>query len=102
MIKRTRNYSIVKGVQRGENGELENIKVIVDGACRSEEKAMKKAKRLNKNMLPVSAEYHAQSTTLDDEEYYKICKFGEDTIINYRSTNDIDTVVEDDILSEEK
>jgi hypothetical protein len=52
-------------------------------------------------MLPVSAEYHAQLTTLDDEEYYKICKFGEDAIINYRGTNDIDTVVEDDILSEE-
>ena len=101
MIKRTRNYSVVKGVQRGENGELENIEVIVDGACRSEEKAMKKAKRLNKNMLPVSAEYHAQSTTLDDEEYYKVCKLGEDAIINYRGTNDIDTVVEDDILSEE-
>ena len=101
MIKRTRNYSVVRGVQRGENGELENIEVIVDGACRSEEKAMKKAKRLNKNMLPVSAEYHAQSTTLDDEEYYKICRFGEDAIINYRGTNDIDTVVEDDILSEE-
>lgn len=101
MIKRTRNYSIVKGVQRGESGELENIEVIVDGACRSEEKAMKKAKRLNKNMLPISAEYHAQSTTLDDEEYYKICKFGEDAIVNYRGANDIDTVVEDDILSEE-
>lgn len=101
MIKRTRNYSVVKGVQRGEGGELENIEVIVNGACRSAEKAMKKAKRLNKNMLPVSAEYHAQSTTLDDEEYYKICKFGEDTIINYRGSNDIDTVVEDDILSEE-
>lgn len=101
MIKRTRNYSVVKGIQRGKNNELENIEVIVDGACRSEEKAMKKAKRLNKNMLPVSAEYHAQSTTLEDEEYYKICKFGEDTIINYRGTNDIDTVVEDDILSEE-
>jgi hypothetical protein len=101
MIKRTRNYSVVKGVQRGENGELENIEVIVDGACRSAGRAMKKAKRLNKNMLPVSAEYHAQLTTLDDEEYYKICKFGEDAIINYRGTNDIDTVVEDDILSEE-
>lgn len=101
MIKRTRNYSVVKGVQRGGNGELENIEVIVDGACCSEEKAMKKAKRLNKNMLPISAEYHAQVTTLDDEEYYKICKFGEDTIIDYRSANDIDTVVEDGILSEE-
>lgn len=101
MIRRTRNYSVVKGVQRGENGELENIEVIVDGACRSAEKAMKKARRLNKNMLPVSAEYHAQLTTLEDEEYYKICKFGEDTIIGYRGVNDIDTVVEDDILSEE-
>lgn len=101
MIKRTRNYSVVKGVQRGKNGELENIEVIVDGACRSAEKAMKKAKRLNKNMLPVSAEYHAQLTTLEDEEYYKICKFGEDTIIDYKGINDIDTVVEDDILSEE-
>lgn len=101
MIKRTRNYSVVRGVQRGENGELKNVKVIVDGACRSEEKAMKKARRLNKNMLPVSAEYHAQLTTLDDKEYYKICKFGEDTIIDYKGINDIDTVVEDDIISEE-
>lgn len=101
MIKRTRNYSVVKGVCRGENGELENIEVIVDGACRSKEKAMKRARRLNKNMLPISAEYHAQLTTLDDEEYYKICKFGEDAIIDYRGVNDIDAVVEDDILSEE-
>ena len=52
-------------------------------------------------MLPVSAEYHAQLTTLDDKEYYKICKFGEDTIIDYKGINDIDTVVEDDIISEE-
>lgn len=101
MIKRTRNFSIVRGVRRGENGELENIEVIVDGACRSEEKAMKKAKRLNKDMLPVSAEYHAQLTTLDDEEYYKICKFGEDAIIDYKGINDIDAVVEDDIIPEE-
>lgn len=101
MIKRTRNYSVVKGVQCGKNGELENIEVIVDGACRSAEKAMKKAKRLNNNMLPVSAEYHAQLTTLEDEEYYKICKFGEDTIIDYKGINDIDTVVEDGIISEE-
>ena len=101
MIKRTRNYSVVKGVRRGENGELENVEVIVDGACRSEEKAMKKAKRLNKNMLPISAEYHAQSTTLDDEEYYKICKFGEDAIIDYKGVNNVDAVVEDDIISEE-
>lgn len=101
MIKRTRNYSVVRGVQRGENGELKNVEVIVDGACRSEEKAMKKARRLNKSMLPVSAEYHAQLTTLDDKEYYKICKFGEDTIIDYKGINDIDTVVEDDIIPEE-
>ena len=101
MIKRTRNYSVVKGVRRGENGELENIEVIVDGACRSAEKAMKRAKRLNKSMLPVSAEYHAQLTTLEDEEYYKICKFGEDIIIDYKGVNDIDTVVEDGIISEE-
>lgn len=101
MIKRTRNYSVVKGVQRGENGNLENIEVIVDGACRSAEKAMKKARRLNKNMLPVSAEYHAQLTTLEDEEYYKICKFGEDTIIDYKGVNNVDAVVEDDIISEE-
>lgn len=101
MIKRTRNYSVVRGVQRGENGELKNVEVIVNGACRSEEKAMKKARRLNKSMLPVSAEYHAQLTTLDDKEYYKICKFGEDTIIDYKGINDIDTVVEDDIISEE-
>lgn len=101
MIKRTRNYSVVKGVHRGENGELENIEVIVDGACRSAEKAMKKARRLNKDMLPVSAEYHAQLTTLEDEEYYKICKFGEDTIIDYKGINTIDTVVEDDIIPEE-
>ena len=101
MSKRTRNYSVVRGVQRGENGELKNVEVIVDGACRSEEKAMKKARRLNKSMLPVSAEYHAQLTTLDDEEYYKICKFGEDTIIDYKGINDIDTVVEDDIIPEE-
>lgn len=101
MIKRTRNYSVVKGVQRCENGELENIEVIVDGACRSAEKAMKKARRLNKSMLPVSAEYHAQLTTLEDEEYYKICKFGEDTIIDYKGINNIDTVVEDDIIPEE-
>ena len=100
MIKRTRNYSVVKGVQRGKNGELENVEVIVDGACRSGEKAMKQAKRLNKNMLPISAEYHGQLTTLDDEEYYKICKFGEDAIIDYKGIDDIDTVVEDDILSE--
>ena len=101
MIKRTRNYSVVRGVQRGENGELKNVEVIVDGVCRSEEKAMKKARRLNKNMLPVSAEYHAQLTTLDDKEYYKICKFGEDTIIDYKGINIVDTVVEDDIISEE-
>lgn len=101
MIKRTRNYSVVKGVRRGENGGLENIEVIVDGACRSAEKAMKRARRLDKNMLPVSAEYHAQLTTLDDEEYYKVCKFGEDTIIDYKGVNNIDTVVEDDIISEE-
>ena len=101
MIKRTRNYSVVRGVQRGENGELENIEVIVDGACRSAEKAMRRAKRLNRNMLPVSAEYHAQLTSLEDEEYYKVCRFGEDVIIDYRGIGNIDTVVEDDIISEE-
>ena len=101
MIKRTRNYSVVRGVQRGENGELENVEVIVDGACRSEEKAMRKAKRLNRSMLPVSAEYHAQLTTLDDEEYYKVCRFGEDVVVDYRGVDNVDTVVEDDIVSEE-
>lgn len=100
-IKRVKHYSIVRGVTRSENGELVDVEVVVDGACRTPDTAMKKARKINKDMLPMSAEYHAQATRMNEAIYWANCEFGDDTIINYpESAND--NVVEDDIISEEK
>lgn len=99
-IKRTRHYSIVYGVTRGEGGELVDAEVLVDGACRTADMAMKKARKINKNMLPMSAEYHAQATCMKEEDYWANCEFGSDTIIDYSEPVG-GNVVEDDIISEE-
>lgn len=82
-IKRAKHYSIVRGVTRGENGELVETEVVVNGACRTAVMAMKKACRINKDMLPMSAEYHAQATRMDEATYWANCEFGDDTIVDY-------------------
>lgn len=51
-IKRTKHYSIVRGVMRSENGELVDSEVVVDGACRTADMAMKKPARLTKTCYP--------------------------------------------------
>lgn len=99
-IKRAKHYSIVRGVTRSENGELVDTEVVVDGACRTPEMAMKKARKVNKDMLPMSAEYHAQVTRMDEAIYWANCEFGDDTIIDYPGSVN-GNVVEDDIISEE-
>lgn len=100
-IKRTLHYSIVRGVTRGEDGELVDAEVVVDGACRTACMAMKKARRINKDMLPMSAEYHAQVTRMDEAIYWANCGFGDDIIIDYPGSVD-GNVVEDDIIPEEE
>lgn len=42
-IKRAKHYSIVRGITRGENGELVDTEVVVNGACRTADMAMKKS-----------------------------------------------------------
>lgn len=99
-IKRVKHYSIVRGIMRDKNGELVDTEVVVNGACRTDEMAMKKARKINKDMLPMSAEYHAQATRMDEAIYWINCEFGDDTIIDYpRPVNG--NVVEDDIITEE-
>ena len=100
-IKRAKHYSVVRGVTRSENGELVDAEVVVDGACRTPEMAMKKARKINKDMLPMSAEYHAQATRMDEAIYWANCEFGDDVIIDYPGPARAN-VVEDDIISEEK
>lgn len=100
-IKRAKHYSIVRGVARGGNGELVDAEVVVNGACRTPGMAMKKARKINKNMLPMSAEYHAQATRLDEAIYWANCEFGDDTIIDYPGSVN-GNVVEDDIIFEEE
>ena len=99
-IKRAKHYSIVHGITRSENGELVDTDVVVNGACRTADMAMKKARKINKDMLPMSAEYHAQETRMDEAIYWANCEFGDDTIVDYpRPVNG--NVVEDDIITEE-
>ena len=100
-IRRTKHYSIVRGVTRSENGELVDTEVVVNGACRTADTAMKKAHKINKDMLPMSAEYHAQATRMDEAIYWANCEFGHDVIIDYPGSVS-GNVVEDDIISEEK
>lgn len=100
-IKRVRHYSIVRGVTRDGNGELGEAEVVVGGACRTADMAMKKARKINKDMLPMSAEYHAQVTRMDEAIYWANCEFGDDTVIDYPGSVN-GNVVEDDIISEEK
>ena len=99
-IRRTKHYSIVRGVTRSENGELVDAEVVVNGACRTPEMAMKKARKINKDMLPMSAEYHAQATRMDEAIYWANCEFGDDTIVDYPGPVN-GNVVEDDIIPEE-
>ena len=98
-IKRVKHYSIVRGVKRGDNGELVDTEVAVNGAARTADAAMKKARKIDKDMLPMSSEYHEQETRLDESIYLANCEFGDDTIIDYPGANG--TVVEDDIIPEE-
>lgn len=100
-IKRAKHYSIVRGVMRSENGELVDTEAVVDGACRTPDMAMKKARKINKDMLPMSAEYHVQDTRMDEAIYWANCEFGDDIIIDYPGSVN-GNVVEDDIISEEK
>lgn len=99
-IKRAKHYSIVRGILRGENGELVDTEVVVDGVCRTADIAMKKARKINKDMLPMSAEYHTQATRMNEAIYWANCEFGDDTITDYPGPIDGD-VVEDDIIAEE-
>lgn len=98
-IKRSRHYSIVHGVTRDENGELVDAEVVVDGACRTADTAMKKARKINKDMLPLSAEYHVQATRMDEAIYWANCEFGDDIAVDYPELVN-GAVVEDDIISE--
>lgn len=98
-IKRAKHYSIVHGVTRNENGELAEAEVVVDGACRTADMAMKKARKINKDILPLSAEYHVQATRMNEAIYWANCEFGDDVVIDYSGPVD-GTVVEDDIISE--
>lgn len=98
-IKRSKHYSIVHGVTRNENGELVDAEVVVDGACRTADTAMKKARKINKDMLPLSAEYHVQATRMDEAIYWANCEFGDDIVVGYPGLVD-GNVVEDDIISE--
>lgn len=97
MIKRTKYYSVVRGVTV-ENGEIHDCEVVVDGRVKTADKAMKRAKKVNPNMLPTSAEYHAQAVTMTDEEFYAHCQLGEDVVIDYPGVND--NAVEDDIIED--
>lgn len=99
-IKRAKHYSIVRGVTRGEHGELVDTEVVVSGACRTADMAMRKARKINKDMLPVSAEYHVRATCMDEAIYWANCEFGDDTVVDYPGLVD-GNVVEDDIISEE-
>ena len=99
-IKRVKHYSIVRGITRGENGELVDTEVVVNGTCRTADMAMKKARKINKDMLPMSAEYHAQATRMDESIYWANCEFGNDTIVDYPGPV-YGNVVEDDIITEE-
>lgn len=98
-IKRAKHYSIVHGVTRNENGELVDAEVVVDGACRTADMAMKKARKINKDMLPLSAEYHVQATRMDEAIYWANCEFGDDIVVGYPGLVN-GNVVEDDIISE--
>ena len=100
-IKRAKHYSVVRGVMRSENGELVDAEVVVNGACRTPEMAMKKARKINRDMLPMSAEYHAQVSRMDEAIYWANCEFGDDVIIDYPGSVS-GNVVEDDIIPEEK
>lgn len=97
MIKRTKYYSIVHGVTV-EDGEIHYCKVLVNGRVKTADKAMKRAKKINPNMLPTSAEYHAQVVSMTDKEFYAHCQIGEDTIVDYSGVGD--NVVEDDIIED--
>lgn len=99
-IKRAKHYSIVRGVKRGDNGELIDAEVVVDGAVRTADMAMKKARKIDKDMLPMSSEYHTQETRMDEAIYWQNCEFGNDTIIDYPGPVN-GNVVEDDIIPEE-
>ena len=99
-IKRAKHYSIVRGVTRDENGELVDTEVVVNGACRTADMAMKKARKINKDMLPMSAEYHTHATRMDEAIYWANCEFGADTIVDYPGPVN-SNVVEDDIITEE-
>ena len=99
MIKRTKYYSVVRGVTV-DNGEIHDCEVVVDGRVKTADKAMKRAKKINPNMLPTSAEYHAQAVTMTDEEFYAHCQLGEDTILYRVSGRERDNVVEDDIIED--
>lgn len=98
-IKRAKHYSVVDGITRGEDGELVDIEVVVDGACRTADMAMKKARKINKDMLPLSAEYHTQETRMDEAIYWANCEFGDDIIVDYPGPVN-GNVVEDDVISE--
>ena len=100
-IKRAKHYSIVRGVTRSENGELVGTEVVVDGACRTADMAMKKPVRLTRTCYPCPPSTHAQATRMDEAIYWANCEFGDDTIIDYPGSVN-GNVVEDDIISEEK
>lgn len=99
-ITRSKHYSIVRGIMRGENGDLVDSEVVVNGACRTADMAMKKARKINKDMLPMSAEYHTQATRMNEAIYWANCEFGDDVITDYPGLVD-GNVVEDDIIAEE-
>lgn len=97
MMKRTKFYSVVRGVTV-EDGEVHECEYMVDGRTKSADNAMRRARKQHPNFLPTSAEYHAQTVTMSDADFFEHGTFGEDTVVEYSGSDD--NIVADDIIEE--
>ena len=71
MIKRSKYYNVVTGVTVDSDGNVRQAEITVDGRCRDESNAMKRAKREHEGeFIPTSSRQFAVTYTMPDAEFF--------------------------------
>lgn len=71
-VKRSRYYNEVSGVTVDADGNVQQSSVIVDGRCRDERNAMKRAKReYDGEFIPTSARQFAVKYVMPDNVFFE-------------------------------
>lgn len=87
MITRRKYFSKVKGVAVND-GNVEETEIVIDGRVRTESAALNKARKVNKDFLPMSAEYYGTSYHMSDDDFFDNAVEGDTVELGYPESDD--------------